>query len=142
MPLVITASMRQHTSSTGPDSAPLAHLVHKLDLTDEQRQSLRSLLESARANSASLRAQQRAHFEASLTTLPDSPNYPALIEERKQLAAAAIQQRSDLNVQIYALLTPEQKAKIPSLIEDMKAKAKERRADRPRRDRAAKKDQR
>jgi hypothetical protein len=51
-----------------------------------------------------------------------------MIEKRKQLAAQAIQQRSDLNVQIYALLTAEQKAQIPTLIEEMKTKMKERRA--------------
>jgi Spy/CpxP family protein refolding chaperone len=51
-----------------------------------------------------------------------------MIERRKQLAAESIQQRSDLNVQIYGLLTPEQKAKVPALIDEAKSKMQERRA--------------
>jgi len=111
---------------------PLARLVQKLDLTQAQRQSLQSLLDATAAERKALREQQRALMKESFTTLPDSPNYPALVEKRKQLASAAIQQRSDLNVQIYALLTPEQKAEIPKLIEDMKSRAKERRGHRER----------
>src|SRR5690606_9768107 len=110
----------------------LARLVQKLDLTQAQRQSLQSLLDATAAERKALREQQRALMKESFTTLPDSPNYPALVEKRKQLASAAIQQRSDLNVQIYALLTPEQKAEIPKLIEDMKSRAKERRGHRER----------
>jgi protein CpxP len=107
---------------------PLARLVQKLDLTDEQRQSIRSLLQATKEQRKSLHEEQRANFKESLTVLPDDPAYPAMIEKRKQLAAQAIQQRSDLNVQIYALLTAEQKAQIPTLIEEMKTKMKERRA--------------
>ncbi len=116
---------------------PLARLVQKLDLTDEQRESLRALLDSSKAQRQSLREQQRANMQAALTTLPDDPSYLAMIEKRKQLAAEAIQQRSDLNVQIYGLLTPEQKAKVPALIEEMKATAKQRRGMRHRRGGAA-----
>lgn len=124
---------RMHMMGFGGEP-PLARLVQKLDLSEEQRQSVRSLLESAKAERKSLHEQLRANFEASRTTLPDDPSYAAMIEKRKQLAAESIQQRSDLNVQIYALLTPEQKAKIPALIEEMKSHAKERGAMRHRRD--------
>ena len=116
---------RMHMAHYG--EAPLARLVQKLDLTDEQRQSLRALLESSKAQRQSLHGQQRENASAALTTLPDDPGYFAMIEKRKQLAAESIQQRSDLNVQIYALLTPEQKANVPALIEEMKTKASERR---------------
>lgn len=107
---------------------PLARLVQQLDLSDAQRQSIRSLLESAKPQHAALRKQQREAIKEAMNTLPDDPNYPAVVQKRKDLAAAAIQQRSDLNVQIYALLTPEQKAEVPALIEKMKARAKHWRA--------------
>ncbi|NLG75679.1 MAG: hypothetical protein GX535_05545 [Xanthomonadaceae bacterium] len=116
---------RMHMAHYG--EAPLARIVQKLDLTDEQRQSLRALLESSKAQRQNLHEQQRANASAALTTLPDDPGYFAMIEKRKQLAAESIQQRSDLNVQIYALLTPEQKAQVPALIEEMKSKAGDRR---------------
>lgn len=118
-----------HMAGFGAD-LPLARIVQRLDLSDAQRQSLSSLLEATKAQSQELRKQQRELLEASLKTLPDDPDYPALIEKRKQLAIAAIQQRSDLNIQIYALLTPEQKAQVPALIEEMKTNAKERRMKR------------
>jgi Spy/CpxP family protein refolding chaperone len=103
---------------------PLARLVQKLDLTDAQRESLDSLLDSWKAQSEAFHAQMREAMKAATTTLPDDPNYLALIETRKQLASTAIEQRSDLNVQIFALLTPEQKAQVPQLIEEMKTQAK------------------
>jgi Spy/CpxP family protein refolding chaperone len=107
---------------------PFARLIQKLDLTDEQRQSLSSLIESSKPQQEALREQHRETMKAAMTTLPDDPNYPALIAKRKELASASIQQRSDLNVQIFALLTPEQKAQVPALIEEMKTRAKQWRA--------------
>jgi Spy/CpxP family protein refolding chaperone len=123
--------MHMHGFAFGGET-PLTRLVQRLDLSEEQRQNLDSLLDSKRAEQESLQEQQRANVEASLTTLPDDPAYPALVEKRKELASTAIQQRSDLNVQIYALLTPEQKARVPQLIEEMRAHMKERRAMRQR----------
>jgi periplasmic protein CpxP/Spy len=114
---------------------PLARVIQQLDLTDAQRESLRSLLESTKAQREAFHAQQREATKGSMTTLPDDPNYPALIETRKQLASTAIQQRSDLNVQMYALLTPEQKARVPQLIEELKVQAKEQRGNGKRRGR-------
>jgi Spy/CpxP family protein refolding chaperone len=104
---------------------PFARLVQKLDLTDEQRQSLRSLLESSQPQQIALREQHRQTMKAAMSTLPDDPSYPALIAQRKELANASIQQRSDLDVQIFALLTAEQKAQVPALIEEMKMRAKQ-----------------
>lgn len=124
---------RMHMVHFGGE-APLARLVKKLELTDEQRQSLEALLESSETGRKDLHERQRANFEASLTTLPDDPGYPAMIEARKQLALESIQQRSDLNVQIYALLTPEQKAQVPALIEEMKTRARHWRGRQDKRD--------
>jgi protein CpxP len=108
-------ALRTHFFDGG---APLAHVIHRLDLTDAQRQSIRDLYEAARPQHQALRAEQRELMEASRKTLPDDPNYQALVQKRKDLAAQAIQQRSDLEVQIFALLTPEQKAKVPALAAD------------------------
>lgn len=105
----------------------LAGLIQKLDLTDAQRENIRGILEASESQRKALREQHHAAMKASITTLPDDPNYLALVEKRKQLASEAIQQRSDLNSQIYAVLTPEQKAQVPQLIEQVKAQMRERR---------------
>ena len=107
----------------------LAGLIQKLDLTDAQRENIRGILEASESQRKALREQHHTAMKASFTTLPDDPNYLALVEKRKQLASEAIQQRSDLNAQIYAVLTPEQKAQVPRLIEDVRAQMKERRGD-------------
>ena len=64
---------------------------------------------------------------ASATTMPDDANYPALIAAQKQLAADAIQQMSDTQTQIYAVLTPEQRAKVPEILAERQAKWEQRR---------------
>jgi periplasmic protein CpxP/Spy len=107
----------------------LAGLIEKLDLTEAQRENIRGILDASQSQRKAFREQHHEAMKASLTTLPDDPNYLALVEKRKQLASEAIQQRSDLNAQIYAVLTPEQKAQVPQLIEDVKAEMKERRGD-------------
>ena len=106
----------------------LAGLIQKLDLNDAQRENIRGILEASKSQRQTMREQHHEAMKASLTTLPDDPNYLALVEKRKQLASEAIQQRSDLNAQIYAVLTPEQKAQVPQLMEEVKAQMKERRA--------------
>lgn len=126
---------RMHVHKHERHGPPLARLVQRLDLTDAQRQSVRSILESSAEQRRALRKEQRATMKATLSTMPDDPSYPALIDKRKQLASAAIQHRSDLNVQIYSLLTEEQKARLPMLIEEMQARMKkkhERRRDKTR----------
>jgi Spy/CpxP family protein refolding chaperone len=116
-----------HFHKHGAGDPPLARLVRKLELSDTQQQSVQSIIDASAAQRHALREEMHAAMKAALSTMPDDPGYPALIEKRKELASAAIQQRSDANVQIYSLLTEEQKAQVPQLIEDMKAHAKERR---------------
>jgi Spy/CpxP family protein refolding chaperone len=125
------SAMRTHFFDGG---APLAHVIHRLDLTDSQRQSIRDLFEANRPQQQALRAEQREVMEASRKTLPDDPNYQALVQKRKDLAAQAIQQRSDLEVQIFALLTPEQKAKVPELAAEPRKPPRQWRGDKGRGD--------
>jgi protein CpxP len=121
--------MAVHQFAGGPS---LAHLIHRLDLTDAQRQSIRAVFESARPQQRALREQHRELMEASRKTLPDDPNYLALVQKRKDLAVQAIQQRSDLEVQLFALLTPEQKAKLPSLAQELPKPPRQWRGDKRR----------
>ena len=111
----------------GRHHMPLLRILKQLDLTPEQEQSVRSILESSAQRRDAFREKQRATLEALLKTMPDDPNYPALIAEQKQLAADAIQFGSEIHSQIYDLLTPEQKAKVPELLAEMKARMEERR---------------
>jgi periplasmic protein CpxP/Spy len=121
-----TAGGGSHASQFAGEHS-LAALVQKLELTAAQRESIRAILDASKTQRQSLREQHREVTQASASTLPDDPNYTALVEKRKQLASEAIQQRSELNAQVYAVLTPEQKAQVPQLIKDAKANMKQRR---------------
>jgi Spy/CpxP family protein refolding chaperone len=105
----------------------LVRVVEKLELSESQRANIRSLMDASKAERNAMREEHREVMHASMRTLPDDPNYTALVEKRKQLTSQTIQQRSDLNAQIYAVLTPEQKAKVPHLIEESRSEMKERR---------------
>ena len=100
------------------------------ELTAEQKQSVRAVFENNAPQRKALHARQRSNREALASTMPDDPGYPALIAAKKQLAAEAIQQASDTQTQVFALLTAEQKAKIPQILAERKARWEQRRAER------------
>lgn len=114
----------------GHERLPLMGTLKQLDLTAEQQQSVRSIFESNAEARKALREQRRANRISLASVMPDDPGYPALIEERKQLAAQAIQQASDTQTQLYAVLTPEQKAKVPQVLAERKALREQRREER------------
>jgi periplasmic protein CpxP/Spy len=111
----------------GDSSSMLMGMLKELELTDAQQQSIRAVIDGNAAQRDALRERQRANREALATTMPDNPDYPALIESQKQLAVDAIQRASETHTQIYNLLTAEQKARVPELIAQRKARWAERR---------------
>ncbi len=118
---------QRHGQSHHHGDAPLLGTLKQLDLTTAQKQSIRSIFESNAPQRQALREQQHSNRTALASTMPDDPRYPALIATQKQLAADAIQQSSDTQTQIYALLTPEQKAQIPQLLAERQARREQRR---------------
>ena len=109
--------MREH----GP-LGPLARALHQLDLTDEQRAQIRTILDTARPVLEPLREQLRMNREA----FRDSQS-PTEVDEaaiRAHIAAQAVVE-ADLAVamarvraSILALLTPEQLAELERLREE------------------------
>jgi Spy/CpxP family protein refolding chaperone len=116
-----------HERMRGHGAAPLMGTLRQLGLTEAQQQSVRSIIDGSSAQRAALRDQRRINTESRASTLPDDPNYPALIESQKRLASDAIQQRSDVLTQIYSVLTPQQQAQVPQLLADRKARMEQRR---------------
>lgn len=105
---------------------PFLGALHQLNLTAAQQQSIHSLFDAAKPQMQSLHQQMRSNGEALQSTAPDAPNYPSLIATEKQLATQGVQQRADLHAQIYAVLTPQQKAQLPQVLADLKAKREQR----------------
>jgi Spy/CpxP family protein refolding chaperone len=109
--------------------APLMGTLKHLDLTAEQKQSVQSIFESNAQQRQALRDQQRSNRAVLASMMPDDPNYPELIATQKKLATDAIQQASDIQTQVYALLTPEQKVRVPQLLAERKARWEQHRGE-------------
>jgi len=108
--------MRAH----GP-LGPLGRALHQLDLTDEQRDQVRSTLEAARPDLETLRERLRTNREAFRQS-----QSPTQVDEAAIRAHVAAQSaiRADLAVamarvraSVLALLTPEQLAELEQLRE-------------------------
>jgi hypothetical protein len=63
----------------------------------------------------------RASREQLETMPPTDPGYPRLVASAKANAAEQIQLMSDLWVQVYGKLTPDQRARIPGLVATQRA---------------------
>jgi hypothetical protein len=59
---------------------------------------------------------------------PGDANYATALQSAKTLAATRIQNESELQGQIYNVLTAQQKAQLPTVLASMKAQAAQRRA--------------
>jgi len=105
------------------------HATKQLNLTAEQEASIKSLLSSARAQQKAARASaQGGPIDVTVLGNPGDPNYAAALQSAKTLAANRIQQESELQGQIYNVLTAQQKTQLPAVLAGMKAKAAQRRA--------------
>jgi Spy/CpxP family protein refolding chaperone len=98
------------------------HVLKQLNLSPEQKTQVKSIMESARPQFQALGDSMRQNHEAMLSTAPTDASYPALLQKAKENAAARIDQMHAVHQQIYSVLTPEQQAKIPSIVAADKAK--------------------
>lgn len=102
-------------------------MMHKLNLTDAQKTSIKQIISSHREQNKAARQalrQQRQAFEA---MTPGSAGYQAaaasLAQASGQATQTRIQEMANIRAQVYALLTPSQRAQAATL----KAKAQARR---------------
>ena len=97
-------------------------LFRKLGLSADQKAQVQSILadaQAARQKNATDRQAARAQMAALAN--PGDPNYAAAVQTAKTRAAEAIQKRSDLQVSLYNVLTPQQKAQLTQLIAERRA---------------------
>lgn len=94
-------------------------MLHKLDLSDAQKASVKQIISTHRTQNKAPREalrKQRAAFE-SMT--PNQVGYQAaaarLAQAEGQATQARVQQKANLRAQIYAVLTPEQRAQSATL---------------------------
>ena len=100
--------------------------TRQLNLTAEQQASIKSIMSSARAEHQA--AAGTAGVDMMTLANPGDPNYATALQNAKAAAAARLQNEVELQSQIYNVLTPDQKAKLPQVLADMKSKFEARRA--------------
>ena len=83
-------------------------IFRDLNLTPEQHQKIRIIVMSARLEAMKQAGTHKPDDMAAFMN-PGDPNYKAAVEAAKKRATDRIQRMSDVQQQIYSVLTPEQK---------------------------------
>ena len=100
----------------------------QLNLSADQQASIKTILTTARTQAKAARASGQAPVDMAVLANPGDPNYATALQSAKTLAATRIQNESELQGQIYNVLTAEQKAQLPAVLATLKAQAQQRRA--------------
>jgi Spy/CpxP family protein refolding chaperone len=100
----------------------------QLNLTAEQQASIKTILSNAHTQAKAARASSQSSLDMTVVGNPGDPNYATALQSAKTLAASRIQTESELQGQIYNVLTAQQKAQLPAVLASMKAEAEQRRA--------------
>jgi Spy/CpxP family protein refolding chaperone len=137
-----TAAPATTTTNTAPAAGHEWHRHHggmllgmtlratkQLNLTADQQASIKSILANARAQAKAAHAAGQAPMDMTALGNPGDPNYATALQSAKTFAANRIQQESELQGQIYNVLTAQQKAQLPAVLASMKAQAAQRRAN-------------
>ena len=105
----------------------MMRMARELGLTPEQRTQLRGMMQAARPKMEDLRGQLRAENRKIREADPNAKGFDALVASSSkrigELTAQLVQQRAQMQRQVWQMLTPEQRAKADA----MKAEAKKRR---------------
>lgn len=101
----------------------LLHALRQLNLTPAQRQSVQSILATARQQLRDERGDPGADF--TVLANPGDPNYATALKAAQDRAVARIQAVSQVEQQIYAVLTADQQAQLPTVLASMAANRKQ-----------------
>lgn len=97
----------------------LERMAGELQLTEDQKQKLKGIYESARPEMQQVRDLARQNAEKLRSVKPGDRNYDAVVAEVARsagdLAARAITNGAQLRSQTWAVLTPEQRQKLETL---------------------------
>jgi Spy/CpxP family protein refolding chaperone len=97
--------------------------LKQLNLSDDQKQQIKSLVIAARQSLKSETA-----LDLSVLANPSDPNYASTLQAVKDRAASRIQRWSEVQLQVFNVLTPEQKAQLPQVLSAIQARSTQRRA--------------
>ncbi len=98
----------------------MLQVLHELNLSDAQKQQIRTITSNARA-------QWRSQSGAAPTDIqalgnPADPNHAAAVQAAQARAAQRVQNWSEVEQQVYAVLSPAQQAQLPQLLAELQSK--------------------
>ena len=92
-------------------------VLHKLDLTADQKTQIKSIMAGEKSQYEALRASVKANHTALATTPPTDAGYPALIQTEQTNAANRIKLKHETWSAIYStVLTKAQQQAIPGIV--------------------------
>ena len=101
-------------------------VLHKLNLTADQKTQIKSIMTAAKPEMQSLHQQMRANMEKLQQTQPSNANYSTIASQVSQthgsLSAQMMTQRANVRAQIYKVLTPAQQTQLATLQAQMAAR--------------------
>jgi Spy/CpxP family protein refolding chaperone len=100
----------------------------QLGLTADQQASIKTILTTARAQAKAAHASGTSPIDMTVLGNPGDANYATALQSAKTLAATRLQNESEIQGQIYNVLTAQQKAQLPTVLASIKAQAAQRRA--------------
>ena len=104
--------------------ADIARMGDQLGLSAEQRESIKAILDAARPQMQAMRESLHSNMDKLRGAQPDDPSYATVVAQVSQsaadLASKMVTESSQIRSQVYALLTKEQKAKLPQIEAQMK----------------------
>lgn len=110
--------------------APMLGAFRQLNLSDAQRQRVRTILMSARDSARPQRGNQAgaaaARQDLAAIVNPGDPNYARAVQAAKDRAAQRIQQASQTQQALYGVLTPAQKTQLTQILAQRQARMQQR----------------
>jgi Spy/CpxP family protein refolding chaperone len=100
----------------------------QLNLTAEQQASIKTILSTAREQAKAAHAAGGSSIDPAVLGNPGDANYATALQTAKTASATRLQNESEIQGQIYNVLTAQQKAQLPTVLASMKAQAAARRA--------------
>jgi Spy/CpxP family protein refolding chaperone len=106
-----------HHGHHGGGMGEMGLVLHKLNLTPEQKTQVKSIFAGQKAQFETLHESAKSNRQALATTPPNDPGYPALIQTAQTNAGARIALMSQTWKQVYEnVLTKPQRDQVPGIV--------------------------
>lgn len=122
--LAMAAGLAAHGAAQGRhhhEGSMLRRMTRELNLTDSQQSQIKSIMQTERAKMQPLRQQLRQNEQAqnaNMSVTFDETQARAFADKQAQIMSDLTVERQRMKSEIYAVLTPDQRAKAQQLMQE------------------------